>query len=188
MKTCTIQRDAVIYPFNGRKKQVYLQQLSEGDLELYTNRASANAPFWEFQDSNKVSLNDIRRIDLKPIPKEEEYNKLTVYEKRFLGRYNLKVSHHKGILTLYRRRNGRLGGMLQFTNWGNRRPEHLYAMRVNGGKIRFRRSCSGRSCARIGATQAINQKFMGKLSSNRRAITGSYSGGYSGSRWSAIRK
>lgn len=184
-----IKRDGVIYHFKGRTKRVYLQQLNDGNLEVYASRAQASAPFWEFEDSDKIALDGVRRIDLKAPEKEEEsYHEITPAEKRFLGRYNVQVSRHKGILTLYRRSNGKVGGVVRFTNWGRRRAEHLYGISINGRKIRFRRFCRGRSCARIGATQAINQKFTGKLSSDRRSITGTYSGGFSGTLWSGQRK
>ena len=137
-----------------------------------------------------IELDKVRRIDLFAPPKKElkkSSRELRIDEKRFLGRYRMRLSHHRGLFYIYRARKGGLGASVRFTNWGKQRMEFLRSVRVWKNKIYFRRLCKGKRCVEIGAGRALNQKFEGILSPNRKKITGSYTGGQSGSHWQALR-
>ena len=188
---CEIERRAFIYPFpRANRKLSYVQGLKKGRLYLARSEEEEDPHYDPFGNGEPyIELDKVRRIDLFPPPKKvkKHSRKLRVDEKRFLGRYRIRVSHHRGLFYIYRSKKGGLGAGVRFTNWGKQRMEFLRSVRVWKNKIYFRRLCRGRRCSEIGAGRALNQKFEGTLSSNRKKIIGAYTGGQSGSRWQASR-
>ncbi len=188
----SVNRDIVIYLLKtkNRRQRAYWKKLQNGRIYLAQNTEidPHYDPFSD-DDENYIDLDNVRRIDLIPPKKEEtkKKRKLRADEKRFLGRYRIVVSQHRGLFYVYRTRKGKLGASVRFTNWGKQKMEFLYSVRVWEKKIHFRRICRAKRCFHIGSNRALNQKFVGSISKNRKKIIGSYTGGQSGSRWSANR-
>ncbi len=181
-----IDRKAVIYSFEGARIPAWWAKLALGKLSFFPEKTQGRQA-----KKQSIDLDLVRRIDLYPPKKKEEPAK-TVYvlsddEKAFLGRYRLKTNSYRGLLYIYRNRKGRLSASLRFTNWGKQVMEFLRRVRVRGRRISFLRSCSAKSCARIGSGRNLRQEFYGLLSKDRRKITGKYTGGQSGSFWEATR-
>ncbi|MBL8019954.1 MAG: hypothetical protein JNM27_09840 [Leptospirales bacterium] len=105
----------------------------------------------------------------------------------FIGTYRVDVSGHKGLLYIYSLPGGSPGATIHFQNWGKHVPEPLGNVVIQGNRIYFLRSCSGRRCAEIGATAAFRQEYTGELSPDGTLLNGQYSGGQSGSGWVATR-
>lgn len=188
---CEIKRKAFIYPFRKRGRSSYIQALQSGRLYLMRAEEEEDPHYDPFDSGGAyIELDQVRRIDLFPPPetlKRASSRKLRVDEKRFLGRYRIRMSQHRGLFYIFPSRKGGLGASVRFTNWGKQRMEFLKSVRVWKNKIYFRRSCRGKRCSEIGAGHVINQKFEGRLSSDRKKITGTYTGDQSHSRWQALR-
>ena len=189
--SCKIERRAFIYPFRRTKKLSYIQKLEKGRLYLARSEKEKDPHYDPFESEGPyIELDKVRRIDLfPPLLKEEKSSnrELRLDEKRFLGRYRIQVSHHRGLFYIYRSKRGGLGASIRFTNWGKQRMEFLRSVRAWKNKIYFKRTCRGKRCVEIGAGRALNQKFEGRLSPKRKKIVGTYTGGQSGSRWNAFR-
>ncbi len=185
---CKIDREAIVYRFGQSTKKGRIQGISNGKVKLvYSKEKQLFAG-----NSFDIHLNDIRRIDLKPLEKEKKdksqnVHNLSLARRKFLGRYRLKVSMHRGLFYVYHRKNGKLGASLRFTNWGNQVMEFLYAVQVQGNQIKFRRFCKGRRCREIGTNRLMRQDFKGTISKNLRKITGTYTGNQSSGKWTAQR-
>ena len=189
-----IERRAFIYPYNKIKRLTYIKGLHSGRLYL-ARGASQNEedphydPFGN--DGPYLELDKVRRIDFfKPEKKEKEKKlnrPLRKDEKRFLGKYRIHVSEHRGLFYIYKSSSGRLGASVRFTNWGTQRMEFLRNVRVWKNMIYFKRYCKGKLCVKIGTTKSINQTFKGKLDKEKKSIIGTYTGSQSGSRWKARR-
>ncbi len=191
---CKIDRKASLWLYQGGKEKGHLHSLSDNQLVLSSTTANKSSkkkenPETEEEADFLVPLDNVRRIDLGPPPiQEETYHQLSANEKRFIGRYRLQVSQHRGLFYIYRSsRSGRLNASLRFTNWGRQKLEFLHGVRVRGNTIFFQRLCRGKNCLRIGASRNLNQKFEGTLYKDRKTISGHYSGGQSGSLWKAKR-
>ena len=185
---CKIGREAIVYRFGQSTKKGRIQGISNGKVKLVQSKEKqlfAGNSFY-------IHLDDIRRIDLKPLEKEKKDKSqndrnLSLARRKFLGRYRLRVSMHRGLFYIYRRKNGKLGASLRFTNWGNQVMEFLYAVRVQGSQIQFRRSCKGRRCREIGTNRIMRQDFKGTISKDLRTIQGAYTGNQSSGKWTAKR-
>ena len=188
---CEIERKAFIYPFRRKRQLSYIQKLEDGRLHLARSEEKKDPHYDPFGNQGPyIDLDKVRRIDLfPPLAKKESSpsRELRTEEKRFLGRYRMQVSQHRGLFYIYRSKRGGLGASVRFTNWGKQRMEFLGSVRVWKNKIYFSRSCRGKRCSEIGSGRILNQKFEGSLSRNRKQILGTYTGGQSGSRWRAIR-
>ncbi len=203
---CQIGKRATLYRQDGSHANVHLDALSAKKLQFSAlsqgsreQKQAAHAVSQPTFQVKEISLDQVRRIDLlpkEPVKKLTEKkksrpnnssHKLNLAERRFLGRYRVNVTDHKAILHVYKTRRGRIGALLKFLNWGNRRNEYLYGVRVKGRYIYFKRTCNGKRCAEIGANRPIRQSFKGIMSPDNRRISGIYKGGQNGSRWSAVR-
>ncbi|PJZ70728.1 hypothetical protein CH373_07335 [Leptospira perolatii] len=131
-----------------------------------------------------ISLSSVEKIEFLPDETSTEVQ-LSDQEKAFVGTYKLQVGSHKGILILFPRKSGGIGGTIRFTNWGKGANEILSGLRISGKQIRFIRSCSGQRCAEIGSTVPFQQTYSGELES--RKIQGAYQGTNSSGRWIAER-
>ena len=178
----SINREAIVHTSKSKAKiHMLWKDLANNTLFLEN---LANQKY----EKKEVDLRNVRKIILYPPPKpQEEIRELRKDEKNFLGRYRIQVGLHKGLFYIYKRRTGRIGASVRFTNWGKQEVEFLQNVRVWKNKIYFRRRCKGKRCFEIGSSLPINQKFQGKLFANRKEIVGVYSGGHSGSQWKAKR-
>jgi len=105
----------------------------------------------------------------------------------FIGTYRAEVSGHKAILYIYALQNGAPGATIHFQNWGNKIPEPLWNVAIQGNRIAFSRGCLGRRCQEIGAPGPFRQDYSGEINPDATQISGQYSGGQSGSGWTATR-
>ena len=168
-KTPSIDREARVYPREGKKETGILMSISNKEVRLV--------------DPDIIfHLDEVKRIDF--FKKPDKKRELSKNEKRFLGRYSVIVGTFKGRLVFYKKRNGYLGGYLQFSNWGKGKREYLRKIRVRGKKITFTRSCSGAKCSKIGSNRAFFQKYKGSLKG--KDIYGTYGGNLSSGRWRAL--
>lgn len=119
------------------------------------------------------SMNEIRNIEIIPRVEEEEEQQGTV-DPKYLGRYNVIVQGHPGILFL-REKDGKLYGTMRFPEWGKGAVEYLRGVRINNGKIQFTRSAnSDKEIRRLGANYFFTQRFYGTYSASGRKIEGHF--------------
>lgn len=119
------------------------------------------------------SMNEIRNIEIIPDPDDEEGIQGTV-DPKYLGRYNVLVQGHPGVLFL-REKDGKIYGTVRFPRWGNGAVEYLKGVQIADGKIRFTRSAnSQQEIRRLGANYFFTQRFYGTYSASGRKIEGHF--------------
>jgi hypothetical protein len=119
------------------------------------------------------SMNDIRNIEIIPRVEEEEEQQGTV-DPKYLGRYNVIVQGHAGIMFL-REKDGKLSGTIRFPKWGNGAVEYLRGVQINDGRIQFTRSAnSNKEIRRLGANYYFTQKFYGRYNASGKKIEGHF--------------
>ncbi|EQA35970.1 hypothetical protein LEP1GSC047_0583 [Leptospira inadai serovar Lyme str. 10] len=123
-------------------------------------------------------LEDARSLQAGQVP-------LSDAEKNFIGTYKLQVGMHKGVLVLFPRKTGGIGGTMRFSNWGKGVNESLGQIKVIGKSIRYTRSCTGARCSEIGSNVPFSQTYTGELEGKK--IQGAYQGTNSSGRWTAER-
>ncbi|AVQ13804.1 Uncharacterized protein XB16_3523 [Leptospira santarosai] len=127
----------------------------------------------------------IEKIEFLPEEKTSDSAELSANDRLFVGTYQLNVGPHRGTLQLFGGKNGRLYGVLKFSNWGKGKPESLGGVFTKGNQIQFVRSCTGVKCSEIGSNVPFSQKYVGVLEG--RSITGTYRGNNSSGNWDAKR-
>ncbi len=117
------------------------------------------------------SMNEIRNIEIFPGPDEDSEIEGAV-DAKYLGRYNVIVQGHPGILFL-REKDGKLSGTMRFPKWGKGAVEYLRGVRIDNGKIRFTRSAnSAKEIKRLGANYYFTHRFYGTYSKSGNKIEG----------------
>ncbi len=127
----------------------------------------------------------VEKIEFLPEEKSSDSAELSANDKLFVGTYQLNVGPHKGTLQFFGGKNGKLYGVLRFSNWGKGKPESLGGVFVKGNQIQFVRSCAGIKCSEIGSNVPFSQKYTGVLEG--RSISGTYRGNNSSGNWDAKR-
>lgn len=120
-------------------------------------------------------------------PIEEKSAAEPGFPAEFVGRYALDVGGHRGFLYVYAAPDGSPAATLQFTNWGKRVPEPLWAVAISARSISFLRACAGARCGEIGASAPFRQVYTGEMQPGNLEIRGTYTGGQSASSWKATR-
>ncbi|EMJ48732.1 LIC20036 family protein [Leptospira santarosai] len=133
----------------------------------------------------EIQTSLIEKIEFLPEEKTSDSAELSVNDRLFVGTYQLNVGPHRGTLQFFGGKNGRLYGILKFSNWGKGKPEFLGGIFTNGNQIQFVRSCTGVKCSEIGSNVPFSQKYVGVLEG--RSITGTYRGNNSSGNWDAKR-
>ncbi|TGK09065.1 hypothetical protein EHO60_13690 [Leptospira fletcheri] len=167
----------------GRQAKVtYSGSFTEGTLvSLDQNKLVLKDPDFTIplETLEKIEfLEDAKTVDPGQVP-------LSDSEKAFIGTYKLQIGMHKGVLILFPRKTGGIGGTLRFTNWGKGANEFLSQVRITGKSIRFVRSCTGVRCSEIGSNVPFQQTYIGDLDGKK--IQGPYQGTNSSGRWTAER-
>ncbi|EMY78651.1 hypothetical protein LEP1GSC060_3813 [Leptospira weilii serovar Ranarum str. ICFT] len=127
----------------------------------------------------------IEKIEFLPDDKVGDTSELSANDKLFVGAYQLNVGPHKGTLQFFGGKNGKLYGVLKFSNWGKGKPEFLGGVFTKGNQIQFVRSCVGVKCSEIGSNVPFSQKYTGVLEG--RSMSGTYRGNNSSGNWDAKR-
>ncbi|WP_061220384.1 LIC20036 family protein [Leptospira santarosai] len=133
----------------------------------------------------EIQTSLIEKIEFLPEEKTSDSAELSVNDRLFVGTYQLNVGPHRGTLQFFGGKNGRLYGILKFSNWGKGKPEFLGGIFTKGNQIQFVRSCTGVKCLEIGSNVPFSQKYVGVLEG--RSITGTYRGNNSSGNWDAKR-
>ncbi len=192
LSRCSVERYGILHSKDGNRQRAYLEEVGEGKMRYIPLQGEeVLSGKEEAPPSESVEVAQLVRIDFlpDPVPEEEEPPVEVPPEvRRFLGKYSINVSGHRGYLILYVTKKGYPAGTLRFTTWGRGAPEILKWVRIRGNHISFVRSCTGAECARIGATTPIRQVFNGELKEDGRLIEGTYSGGSNASGWEAKRR
>ena len=119
------------------------------------------------------SMNEIRNIEIIPRVEEEEEQQGAV-DPKYLGRYNVIVQGHPGILVL-REKEGKLYGTMRFPKWGKGAVEYLRGVQISNGRIQFTRSANtNQEIRRLGANYFFTQRFYGTYSASGRKIEGHF--------------
>jgi len=114
---------------------------------------------------------EIRNIEIIPGPDEDSESD-GVVDPRYLGRYNVLVQGHRGVLYL-REKDGRLYGTVRFPGWGKGAVEYIRSVRIGNGRIQFIRSAnSAKEIKRLGANYYFTQRFYGSYSKSGKKIEG----------------
>jgi hypothetical protein len=117
------------------------------------------------------SMMEIRNIEIIPGPDEDSEIE-GIVDSRYLGRYNVIVQGHSGVLYL-REKDGKLYGSMRFPKWGKGAVEYLRRVRISYGKIRFTRSAnSSKEIKRLGANYYFTHRFYGTYSKSGKKIEG----------------
>ncbi|EQA64073.1 hypothetical protein LEP1GSC062_4465 [Leptospira alexanderi serovar Manhao 3 str. L 60] len=127
----------------------------------------------------------VEKIEFLSEEKSSDSAELSANDKLFVGTYQLNVGPHKGTLQFFGGKNGKLYGVLRFSNWGKGKPESLSGVFAKGNQIQFVRSCAGIKCSEIGSNVPFSQKYTGVLEG--RSISGTYRGNNSSGNWDAKR-
>ncbi|MGJ4754471.1 LIC20036 family protein [Leptospira kmetyi] len=133
----------------------------------------------------EIPTDSVEKIEFLAEAKPSDSAELSANDKLFVGTYQLTVGPHKGTLQFFGGKNGRLYGILKFSNWGKGKAEPLGGIFTKGNQIQFVRSCVGAKCSEIGSNVPFSQKYSGVLEG--RSISGTYRGNNSSGNWDAKR-
>ncbi|EMJ55976.1 hypothetical protein LEP1GSC013_0159 [Leptospira interrogans serovar Valbuzzi str. Duyster] len=137
------------------------------------------------EPDQEIQTDLIEKIEFIAEEKSSDSTELSANDKLFVGTYQLNVGPHKGTLQFFGGKNGRLYGVLKFSNWGKGKSEFLSGIFTKGNQIQFVRSCVGIKCSEIGSNVPFSQKYIGVLEG--RSISGTYRGNNSSGNWDAKR-
>jgi len=118
-----------------------------------------------------LSMKDIVVIE---ILHDEEISTSAVLpvNSQYLGRYNIKLQGHDGILVIGVSKE-RIYATIRFPKWGKGAVEYLKGIRIASGDVKFIRSASTpEEIKRLGANYLFKQKFSGTYSSSGKIIKG----------------
>ncbi len=166
------ERDGQFY----KAKNIFIcgnAMVSRRDPGSTAKKADALKSDPESYSLNFRSISGIRNIEIIPQVDEDEVEQGTV-DPKYLGRYNVIVQGHAGILFL-REKDGKLYGTIRFPKWGNGAVEYLRGLRINNDRIQFTRSAnSSKEIRRLGANYYFTQKFYGRYNASGRKIEGHF--------------
>ncbi|EMJ90696.1 LIC20036 family protein [Leptospira alstonii] len=170
-RTCGsgIQRTAKV-TYNGSFTQGLLVSIDQKTLKIA-------------DPDQEIPTDLVEKIEF--LSEEKSSDELSANDKLFVGTYQLNVGPHKGTLQFFGGKNGKLYGVLKFSNWGKGKPEFLGGVFTKGNQIQFVRSCVGVKCSDIGSNVPFSQKYTGVLEG--RSISGTYRGNNSSGNWDAKR-
>ena len=145
--------------------------LSMRDPESSAKKSDALKAEPDSYSLNCRSMLEIRNIEIIPGPDDDSETEGAV-DPKYLGRYNVIVQGHSGVLYL-REKDEKLYGSMRFPKWGKGAVEYLRGVRISNGKIRFTRSAnSSKEINRLGANYYFTHRFYGTYSKSGKKIEG----------------
>ncbi len=102
----------------------------------------------------------------------KEGRRVTSENKRYIGRYQIRMTGFQGDLVI-QNRGGVFAGTIRFDNWGKGQAQALKNVIITGRKIYFIRSITtGEELEKFGAKRYFQQEFYGRFSEDGRLVRG----------------